>query len=363
MLKSIAKGDKTMNLRKKSVIAFLLSIALLNITGCEQISPATNTEKEGLNIHAIDVGQGESTLLECNGNYMLIDSGETDYGKAVVDYLKQNNVDKLSYMVITHPHSDHYGGAEAVLESIKTENIVMTEAYSNTRSWEALVDYIDDNSYNVIMPKSNQVFRLGECSITTYVPEFDDDNLNNCSVVLKAEYDGMSAIFTGDAEKSEEKAMLEGGFDVTADVLSVGHHGSSTSTGKDFLTAVNPSLALISCGKNNDYRHPHKETTALLKKQNVKALRTDEQGSIVVNMSNNTLNVATSKGYSESININNSNNTINTDSQYIGNKNSKVYHSSDCKSVKKMSEKNKVVFNSVQEAESENYSPCKTCNP
>lgn len=352
-----------MNLRKKSVIAFLLSIALLSITGCEQISPATNTEKEGLNIHTIDVGQGDSTLLECNGNYMLIDSGETDYGKAVVDYLKQYNVDKLSYMVITHPHSDHYGGAEAVLESIQTDNIIMTEAYNTTRSWEGLVDYIDDNSYNVIMPKTNQVFKLGECSITTYVPELDNDDLNNCSIVLKAEYDGMSAIFTGDAEKSEEKAMLESGFDVKADVLSVGHHGSSTSTSKEFLSSVNPRLALISCGKNNDYGHPHKETTELLKKHSVKALRTDEQGSIVVNMNNNALNVTTSNGYSESININGNNEITNADSQYIGNKNSKVYHSSDCKSVEKMSEKNKVVFNSVQEAEDENYSPCKSCNP
>lgn len=353
-----------MKLGRKSVILFLLSFTLLSVTGCQEVDlPTTEEISEGLNIHTIDVGQGDSTLLECNGNYMLIDAGETDHGKAVVDYLKQYNVEKLSYMVITHPHSDHYGGAEAVLENIETENIILTEAYNTTSSWEGLVDYIDSNNYNVIMPESNQVFNLGECNITTYVPEIDNDDLNNCSVVLKAEYDGMSALFTGDAEKSEERAILESGFNVKADVLNVGHHGSSTSTSKEFFENVNPQLALISCGKNNDYGHPHKETTALLKKQNVKSLRTDEQGSIIVNMNDDVLNITTSNGYSESINLNNSNETTDKESQYIGNKNSKVYHSSSCTAVGKMAEKNKVIFNSAQEAENENYSPCKNCNP
>lgn len=353
-----------MKLRGKSVILFLLAFTLLSVTGCEEVDlPTTEEISEGLNIHTIDVGQGDSTLLECNGNYMLIDAGETDHSKAVVDYLKQYNVEKLSYMVITHPHSDHYGAAEAVLENIETENIILTEAYNTTSSWEGLVDYIDSNNYNVIMPESNQVFNLGECNITTYVPEIDNDDLNNCSVVLKAEYDGMSALFTGDAEKSEERAILESGFNVKADVLNVGHHGSSTSTSKEFFENVNPQLALISCGKNNDYGHPHKETTALLKKQNVKSLRTDEQGSIIVNMNDDVLNITTSNGYSESINLNNSNETTDKESQYIGNKNSKVYHSSSCTAVGKMAEKNKVIFNSAQEAENENYSPCKNCNP
>lgn len=349
----------------KSVILFLLSFTLLGVTGCEEADvPATiETLSEGLNIHTIDVGQGDSTLLECNGKYMLIDAGETDYGETVIDYLKQYNIDKLSYMVITHPHSDHYGGAKEVLESIETENIILTEAYNTTRSWEGLVDYIDINNYNVIIPEINQVFDLGECSITTYVPEIDNDDLNNCSIVLKAEYNGMSALFTGDAEKSEESAMLESGFNVKADILNLGHHGSSTSTSKAFLESVNPQLALISCGKDNDYGHPHKETTALLRKHNIKSMRTDEQGSIIVNMNNDVLNITTANGYSESINLNASNEIIATESQYIGNKNSKVYHSSSCTAVGKMAEKNKVVFSSVQEAENENYSPCKNCNP
>lgn len=353
-----------MKLRRKSVILFLLAFTLLSVTGCEEVNLPTSEEiGEGLNIHTIDVGQGDSTLLECDGSYMLIDAGETDYGNAVVDYLKQYNVDKLSYMVITHPHSDHYGGAEAVLESIDTENIILTEAYNTTRSWEDLVDYIDSNDYNVIIPETNQVFNLGKCNITTYVPEIDNDDLNNCSVVLKAEYNGMSALFTGDAGKPEESKILESGFDVKADVLNIGHHGSRTSTGKEFLESVNPQLALISCGKNNDYGHPHKETTASLKKQNVKSLRTDEQGSIIVNMNDDILNISTSNGYSESINLNDINETTNKEIQYIGNKNSKVYHNSSCTAVEKMSEKNKVIFHSAQEAENENYSPCKNCNP
>lgn len=354
-----------MKLRLKSALAVLATFTLLSATGCELTNSAELTLEtdEGFNIHIIDVGQGDSVLLECDDKYMLIDAGESEYGTAVADYLKQYNVDKLTYMVVTHPHSDHYGGAKTVLESVETENIIMTEASNTTRSWESFVDYVDNNNYNVIMPESNEIFELGECTVTAYVPEIDNDDLNNCSIVLKAEYDEMSALFTGDAEKSEELTMIESGFDVKADVLKLGHHGSSTSTSEEFFEKVNPNLALISCGKDNDYGHPHKETTALLSEHNVKSLRTDEDGSIVVNMKNNTLNITTTNGNSESINFDENNTSDSTEVEYIGNKNSKVYHKSDCASVNKMSDKNKVVFNSSEEAEENDYTPCKTCNP
>lgn len=357
-----------MKLRAKLSLTVLSSLILLGITGCEQTQPNefVSGTADGLNVHIIDVGQGDSILLECDNNYMLIDAGESEYGIEVVDYLEQYNIDRLSYIVVTHPHSDHYGGVKTVLENVETENVIITEAYNTTRSWESLIDYVDSNNYNVKIAESNDTFELGECNVTAYVPEIDNDDLNNCSIVLKAEYDEMSALFTGDAERLEELTMLESGFDVNADVLKIGHHGSRTSTSQDFFERVNPQLALISCGKDNDYGHPHKETTALLKENSVKFLRTDEQGSIIINMKNDTLNVNTTNGYSESFNLKDNSATDNTNNignEYVGNKNSKVYHSIDCAAVKKMSDKNKVVFSSAEEAEEDGYKPCKNCNP
>lgn len=354
-----------MKFKFKIITIFTLIISILSLCGCTIIesSPASlNKPIAGLNVHIIDVGQGDCTLLECDNSYMLIDAGESDYGHTVADYLKKQNVNKLDYMVITHPHSDHYGGAKTVLQSVQTENIILSEAYSTTRSWEALIDYIDQQNYKVIMPETSDSFALGKTTVTAYVPEIDNDDLNNCSIVLRAEYKGLSALFTGDAEKKEEQAMLADGFKLKANLLKVGHHGSSTSTSAGFLKKVKPEFATISCGKNNDYGHPHKETKTLLDKSGITTLRTDEQGNIVINLNNNTIKVESLNGQSLSSVIDNS--TGNNQSvTYIGNKNSKVYHNSSCDAVDKMAEKNKVTFNSAEEAEENSYTPCKSCNP
>ncbi len=359
--KIILKGVTAMKLKLKIITIFTLIISILFLSGCYNTETTAET-LEGLNVHIIDVGQGDCTLLECDDLYMLIDAGEVDYGNTVVDYLKKYNVDKLDYMVITHPHSDHYGGAKTVLESIKTENIILSEAYSTTRSWESLIDYIDQNNYNIIMPKTSDNFTLGKATVTAFVPEIDNDDLNNCSIILKAEYKGMSALFTGDAEKAEEQAMLDSGFNVKANLLKVGHHGSSTSTSREFLQKVNPEYATISCGKNNDYGHPHRETNTILKRYGIDTFRTDEQGDIVINLNNNTIKVESLNGQSVATNID-SNLQDTISDTYIGNKNSKVYHTNSCDSVNKMAEKNKVVFNSAEEAENSNYTACKNCNP
>lgn len=373
-----------MNRHLKIMSVLLSAVCLLTLTACNGFGNIdTSLSENGLNVHVIDVGQGDSILLEYNSEYMLIDSGEINEGEAVVDYLREHNVDKLDYAVITHPHSDHYGGMKTVLESIDTENIIMSEAYNTTRTWESLVDYIDENNYNVISPKTNDVFKLGACEVTAFVPQIDNDDLNNCSIVLMAEYGGVSALFTGDAEKSEEKQIIESGFDISADVLKVGHHGSSTSTSDSFLEAVSPSMALISCGKDNDYGHPHRETTAKFNQNNIRTFRTDEYGCITVNINNGEADIVTDKGIQEGLNFgsesaNNSladsqayntdnenivENTYNTGTTYVGNKNSQVFHSVDCGAVEKMAEKNRVYFNSRNDAVKEGYIPCKSCNP
>lgn len=379
-----------MNRYLKIMSTLISTMCILTLTACtgnssknvtstvasNEASTVTSTSsEEGLNVHMIDVGQGDSILLEYNSEYMLIDAGEIDEGEAVVDYLKGHNVDKLDYAVITHPHSDHYGGMQTVLENVDTENIIMSEAYNTTRTWESLVDYIDENKYNVIFPATNDVFKLGDCEVTAFVPQIDNDDLNNCSIILKAEYDGVSALFTGDAEKSEEKQIIKSGFDVSADVLKVGHHGSSTSTSDSFFDKVSPNLALISCGKDNDYGHPHAETITKFNENNITTFRTDEYGSITVNINNGKTDVVTNQDSQSGLNLdfesaNNSSDNVNIDNStsqleatYVGNKNSKIFHLADCSSAEKMSEENKVYFNSRDDAVKEDYTPCKSCNP
>ncbi len=361
-----------MKLLNKLICTILATALCFCAVGCEgAVNTANSTKTNGFKLHMIDVGQGDSLLLECDGSYMLVDAGETDKGNKVVEYLKSQNVSKLSYAVITHPHSDHFGGMKKVLQSIPTDNIVMTEAYHTTRAWESLIDYIDKENFNVVFPKTNDVFNVGSCQVNVYSPDIDNDNKNNCSLVLRAVYDNMTVLLTGDAEESEENKILENGFNVQADVLKLGHHGSSTSTSSKFLEKVNPSLALISCGKNNDYGHPHKETISKLKKYNIPAMRTDLDKTVVVSLCNNKITTL-ANGKEQTIsksggaNTSLSSETNSADSsqhRYIGNKNSRVFHLSNCKSINKMSDKNKVYFDNREQAAESGYSPCGDCKP
>jgi len=361
----------------------IVLLYLLSFTGCDTINAAVGTidiiPENGLNIHMIDVGQGDSFLLECSDKYMLIDAGEVDCGDAVVEYLNSNNIEKLDYAVISHPHSDHYGGMLTVLENVDTENIVMTEKANTSRTWETLIDYIDRHDYNVIFPETGDTLNLGACAVTVFVPDVKNtDALNDCSIILRAEYNGMAALFTGDAEKSEERLVMDSGFDVSADVLKVGHHGSNTSTDTEFLQKVDPKLALISCGKNNEYGHPQVETTALLRKYSVYSRRTDQDGNVVVNLNEGRLTIITDDGTSSCVDINKSevssqteNDSKNTSNKlqsdvpesFVGNKNSHVFHTENCYSVEKMSEGNMVYFNNREDAVNSGYSPCERCKP
>lgn len=383
--------------KKLKILSCLAVLAcLLSFAGCNMYKTAnteSNIPKNGLNVHMIDVGQGDSFLIECSNKYMLVDAGEVDAGEDVVKYLNSHNVNKLDYAVISHPHSDHFGGMQTVLENIDTENIVMTEKANTIRVWESLIDYIDQNNYNVIFPETNDTFNLGECTVTAFVPDVKNtDDINNCSIVLRAEYNGMAALFTGDAEKSEEKLIMNSGFDISADLLKIGHHGSSTSTDTEFLQKANPKLALISCGKNNEYGHPHVETTANLRKYSIYSRRTDQDGDIVVNLNEGKLTIVEADGTSSNVTVHkteassqsssyssysesssqsnsyssyseNSNNNSNISTEFVGNKNSHIFHKKQCSSVNKMSDKNKVYFDNRESAVNDGYTPCSRCNP
>lgn len=256
------------------------------LSGNEQTIQSGDALNQPFTVHVIDVGQGDSILVKSGDHAMLIDAGERGNDQTILDYLKANSVEKLDYIVATHPHSDHIGSMPKVIEGIKVDNIIMPKLPKSmvptTSIYQKLIKAVKTSGAKVISAKVGDTYTLGDAKITIVGPVGTPEDLNNASVVMKVVYGKNSFLFTGDAEAKSEKKILANGADIKADVLKLGHHGSSTSTSEEFLKVVSPSLALISCGKDNDYGHPHKETIEKLEKYNIPYERTDIKGTIVV---------------------------------------------------------------------------------
>lgn len=237
-------------------------------------------------VHFIDVGQGDCTLIKSGGRSMLIDSGESGNDKTVLDYLEKEKITKLDYVVITHMHTDHMGSMAKILQGVEVDNIIMSELNEkNTptgKAYENLLNVVSQSGARVLRAKAGDTYTLADAVVEILGPVKAYTELNNTSVVMRVVYKSTSFLFTGDAEKQAEDDIISSGANVNSDVLKVGHHGSDTSTSKDFLTAVSPGLAVISCGKDNSYGHPNEETIRLLNEYGVNIKRTDENGNIVV---------------------------------------------------------------------------------
>lgn len=334
---------------------------------------AFDGEDAKLIVHFIDVGQGDSILLESEGAFVLIDAGGKEAGETVTDFIASRGADSLSYVVATHPHADHIGGMAQVLNTVEAENFITVETDQTTKTWLSVLEAVEKNDVNYIDAAPGDTYSFGEASFTVMAPLGSGySGYNNYSVVTKVMCGDISFLLTGDAEKESEQEMLRYWDDeqLSADVLKCGHHGSSTSTSDAFLSAVSPAFAVISCGENNDYGHPHTETVQKLLRQNITYYRTDEMGTVSVYTDGEGLRFYAEKGavsdetyiHQESA-ASSSSALSSAASSYIGNKNSKVFHLPSCGGVKTMSEKNKVMFSSRDEALSAGYTPCSSCNP
>ena len=248
---------------------------------------SSSATEDSFSIHFIDVGQGDSTLVISNGEYLLIDAGENGHETEVINYLRSMNVDKLDYIIATHQHSDHIGGIPEVLEEFECDNIIMprlTKAQTPTNStYTAFLKAVEASEAKVIAAKPDSVYAVGGAQFEILGPVTDDaEDINSMSAVTKVTYGENSFLITGDAETDEEKEIIENGADLDCDVLRAGHHGSYTSSGKDFLNAVTPEICVISCGANNDYGHPHDKALNRIKKHTEEIYRTDICGSIIM---------------------------------------------------------------------------------
>ncbi len=245
-----------------------------------------NPEDCELAVHFIDVGQGDSIFIDSPDADILVDCGERDKAQVVLDYLTNLGVTHLDLIVATHPHTDHIGGMPGVLNSIEADAVLMPmlsgDLVPTTSTYEKLLRTIKEKKIKAIRAKAGTVYTYGDLNVTVLAPVSEGKDLNNNSVMLRLEYKRSSFLLTGDAEKSEENTVLKTGAVVASDVIKLGHHGSSTSCDTDFMNAVVPQYAVISCGVGNDYGHPHEETLEFLDNNNIKCFRTDIGGTIVI---------------------------------------------------------------------------------
>ena len=312
-----------------------------------------------LSVHFLDVGQGDATLLLCDGEAMLIDGGPASASQLIYSYVRKST-DHLDYLIATHPHDDHVGGLAAALNAVPVDVILSpVEAYKDS-AFESVQRYADEQGAPIIIPYEWDEFDLGNALVTILHcwPEAWDEN--DMSICLRVDYGETSFLFTGDAEAMSEYMMLDSGMPLQADVLKVGHHGSRSSSTQEFVDAVRPRYSVISCGKDNSYGHPHQEVLDVLAGSTI--LRTDILGTIVMHSDGETITIDYLDGSEEE--------TTNADKQdrsdtssYIGNKKSMKFHYPECEGVEKMSPKNKVPLASREDAIALGYRPCGLCKP
>jgi len=346
-----------------------LSMILL-VSTCIPTTKANAAEKL-LKVHYINVGESDCTLIQYGDKYMMIDAGDTDDSNTILNYLKKQKVSELDYLILTHPHADHIGSAEDVMNSVKINQIIMPAVTHTTKTYEDVLRTIKAKKIKVTKPVVGNKYSLGKASFVILAPNHYNygSNTNNYSISIKLTYKSTRFLFTGDCETEAISDILKNGYDLTADVIMCGHHGSDTSTSAKFLDAVHPSYAVISVGKNS-YGHPCKETLTLLAERKIKTYRTDESGSIcftsdgkkISTKAKESINKALSTGQNSTstppkkTSSSNSNSTNQTDLVYItktGNK----YHKKGCRYLR--SSMTKIT---LKEAKKENYTPCSVCN-
>ncbi|MGN8857029.1 ComEC/Rec2 family competence protein [Catenibacterium mitsuokai] len=330
---------------------FSIFLSMILITGC---STTSTPDKEVSNniksqVTYINVGQGDSTLIQNNNQTVLIDAGHGDgYENASLNYLKEHYINTLDALILTHCDADHINEAKNIIYQLNVKKIYMSSRTSSSYTYMKLLNAIKEKKKNITVPKVGDTFQVGAGSIE-FIGVGEGAQNNNDSSLCMRYYDGYHRfVFTGDAAESMEKKLNK----VQCDVFQAGHHGSAYSNSDNLLSRMKASYVVVSCGKDNMYGHPHKEALQRFSRYDMVVYRTDELGTIRCVSKKNKL---TFNGKEEI--------TTTQTTQYIGSRNTKKYHREDCQYVKTISDKNKVYFSSSQEAQKEGYIPCKACNP
>ena len=286
--------------KNKTLISFLsfAAIILYTLLSNDEITIEKEENKKTdsnntdvVKVEYIDVGQADAILIENDKKYMLIDAGNNEDGDLLVNYFKDKNITDFEYVVATHPHEDHIGGMDNIINNFNIKKYYMPDCYTTTKTFEELLDALEEKNLSFETPDIDSEFLLGDALFKVLYTGTDKRDLNNTSIVLRMTYKDVSFMFTGDATNVTEKKILAK--DLQSDVLKVGHHGSQYSTSDEFLDKVNPKYAIISVGTGNVYDHPKDITLNKLK--GIEVHRTDKEGTIRVISDGKNIDIETFK--------------------------------------------------------------------
>lgn len=250
--------------------------------------PLPGTPSGEFKVYFIDVGQADAALIVCDGKTMLIDGGNSADSNLMYSFLQRKGITKLDYVIATHAHEDHVGGLTGALNYAKADKVYCSTTSYSTAAFKNFANAVKSQGKTITIPSVGTQFSLGSASCTVLAVNTTSD-VNNTSIVLRIVYGKTSFLFTGDAEKEVEQSMINRGVELKSTVLKVGHHGSYTSSSYQFLRAVKAQYAVISCGKGNDYGHPHDQVLSRLKDADVTLFRTDLQGDVICTSDGNTV--------------------------------------------------------------------------
>lgn len=326
----------------RRLMALLLAAALLLLPLSAQAE---------LTARFIDVGQGDSCLITCDGESMLVDGGTADSSSKLVALLGELGIDSLRYMINTHPHDDHVGGLCGPLSVVGVDAVYANTTDYDLNRFAVFKRIAAERGLAIGTLAEGDELRLGGAGISVLAPIGALEDMNDNSLVLMVRYGATSLLLMGDAGAAEEQALMEAGAELDADLIKVGHHGAGSSSGAEFLEQVSPAWAVISVGADNDFGHPHADALTRLYAAGARVLRTDENGTITVQSDGRTLEVTTERAAG----------TADTEDYYIGNVRTHKFHRPDCGTLP--AEKNRVTLDTREQALSEGYSPCGNCRP
>lgn len=267
---------------------FLIIIIALAIvfTACQhsRTDDAPSAVTDSAEFHFIDVGQGDAVLIKTTAGNVLIDAGKNSSEEELDSYLKAQNVKTIEYAIFTHPHEDHIGGADMVIKNYEIKNVILPNCPSTTKTYTNMLTAISQKSMTAKEARSGDKYRVGDLVLNILGPVRSNyKEVNDHSIVILAEWGSTRVMLAGDAELEAENDILEkfGNSNINCNILKLGHHGSSSSSGEEWLKAIKPAIGIICCGKDNEYGHPHSEIVERLSKHGITSYRTDELGSLM----------------------------------------------------------------------------------